>query len=210
MNFQVEVGGSGQPLKATFLVRKLGEAAQTLTTLGVNLGWRSVLIVAIPVLRRMRRQTCYRKTQCLWRALRSESAQSQDAVEQSSTLPQTDTIPFFLCGVKRMIQKEKISSFDPFKMKAFRCPVCASNEFTELYPYGNVWCNECNAMFIVRGTCDGLNKVAVDCCTEHVHSDYQKEGLPSKFGTVIWKDDTKIAWIAIKNNRIITVDSTPY
>lgn len=25
MNFQVEVGGSGQPLKATFLVRKLGE-----------------------------------------------------------------------------------------------------------------------------------------------------------------------------------------
>jgi len=32
MNFQVEVGGSGQPLGATLLARKLGEAAQTLTT----------------------------------------------------------------------------------------------------------------------------------------------------------------------------------
>jgi len=108
-----------------------------------------------------------------------------------------------------MIQKEKISSFDPFKMKAFRCPVCASNEFTELYPYGNVWCNECNAMFILRGTCDGLNKVAVDCKTEQVHAKY-KEDLPPLFGAVIWKDDTRISWIAIKNNKTITVDPIPY
>lgn len=38
MAFQVEVGGSRQPSKATFLARKSGEAAQTLTkTSGVLL-----------------------------------------------------------------------------------------------------------------------------------------------------------------------------
>lgn len=114
-----------------------------------------------------------------------------------------------------MIQKEKISSFDPFKKKGFRCPVCASNEFTELYPYGNVWCNECNAMFILRATCDGLNKIAVDCKTEHVYAKHKDEfcvdiqDLPPFFGAVIWKDDTKITWIAIKNNKVITVDPIP-
>ena len=55
----------------------------------------------------------------------------------------------------KLITTETIGSFNPFEMKAFRCPVCQSEKFVEVKPYGGVWCAECNAAFSVKGTCDG-------------------------------------------------------
>lgn len=118
-------------------------------------------------------------------------------------------IPYFFWG-EYMIQKQKISSFDPFNMSAFRCPVCGGQHFTELYPYGGVWCDECNARFDLSDTCDGLRKIAVRCTTEHLYTSYKEKAL-SRYCTTIWADDTKITWLSRgKDGKIVTVDPTPY
>lgn len=109
-----------------------------------------------------------------------------------------------------MIQKQKISSFDPFDMSAFRCPVCGGQHFTELCPYGGVWCDECNARFGVSDTCDGLRKIAVRCTTEHIRPPYKEKAM-SLYFTTIWEEDIKITWLSKgKDGKIITVDSVPY
>ena len=95
------------------------------------------------------------------------------------------------------ISKEKIGSFNPFRMKGFKCPVCGSKRFVELHPYGGVWCSKCNAGFEVSGTSDGPRKLAVRCITDHVHSQYRKKGLPKGYGTVIWQGDDKISWLEL-------------
>jgi len=81
-----------------------------------------------------------------------------------------------------MLRREVIASFNPFNMSAFRCPVCGSNDFVELYPYGGVWCAECNAEFSVRATDDGVNKIVVDCFTKWFGSTREEKICQSIFG----------------------------
>jgi len=109
--------------------------------------------------------------------------------------------------VKNLITREKISSFDPFNMKGFKCPVCGSSEFVELHPYGGVWCRECNAEFFVRGTCDGINKIAVDCFTKYVFPHKRKSDMLEYYWTVIWRDDEEIVWLGKKGDEIVTVET---
>lgn len=101
-----------------------------------------------------------------------------------------------------MINTEKIGSFNPFEMDGFSCPVCESNEFVELWPYGGVWCARCNASFEVGGTCDGPRKLAVHCVTKHCHSREHREKADRYF-TVIWDEDNEIGWFAVKDRKII-------
>ena len=107
-----------------------------------------------------------------------------------------------------MIRQERIGSFNPFNLKNFRCPVCGSNDFTELVPYGGVWCDECNAQFFVRGTCDGVNKIVVDCFTKWVHRHKRTEDMLDYYGAVIWKEDEKITWLGWKKDekKLFSVD----
>ena len=104
-----------------------------------------------------------------------------------------------------MLRREVIASFNPFNMSAFRCPVCGSNDFVELYPYGGVWCAECNAEFSVRGTDDGVNKIVVDCFTKWVWKHKRRKDLPEYFWTVIWRGDDRISWLAWTGEKIIEV-----
>jgi len=91
-------------------------------------------------------------------------------------------------------------------MKGFRCPVCGSNEFVELHPYGGVWCRECNAEFFVRGTDDGVNKIAVDCITKYVWLHKRKSDMLEYYWTVVWCDDERIVWLGEKDGEIIEVE----
>ncbi len=101
-----------------------------------------------------------------------------------------------------MITKEKIADFNPFEKPCFKCPVCGSTAFVELEPYGGVWCRECNASFEVRGTCDGLRKIAVSCITDHCWKIDHRERA-DLYGTVIWEEDEEISWFAVKDNHVI-------
>ena len=102
----------------------------------------------------------------------------------------------------KLITTETIGSFNPFEMKAFRCPVCQSEKFVEVKPYGGVWCAECNAAFSVKGTCDGHRKLAVSCRTEHCWKE-EYRNKADFYGTVIWQGDKEIGWLAIKDRRVI-------
>mgnify|MGYP007109746906 CR=1 FL=1 len=83
--------------------------------------------------------------------------------------------------------------------------MCGSNKFVELVPYGGVWCDNCNAMFEVQGTCDGVNKLAIRCITKHVFSDFKKEDTADVYGTVMWKGDEKVRWLGFKDRLIVEV-----
>ncbi len=101
-----------------------------------------------------------------------------------------------------MITTEKIGGFNPFEMKAFRCPVCQSKKFMELQPYGGVWCAECNASFSVKGTCDGPRKLAVSCRTKYCWREEHRKKA-DVYATVIWEDDYEVSWLKIKGNKIM-------
>jgi len=101
-----------------------------------------------------------------------------------------------------VITTEKIGCFNPFEMEAFRCPVCQSEKFVELQPYGGVWCKGCNASFSVNGTCDGRRKLAVTCKTKYCWKKEHREKVDI-YATTIWEDDKEISWLKIKDNKII-------
>ena len=46
------------------------------------------------------------------------------------------------------------------------CPLCDKNQFTSL-DHASVWCDHCNAQFLVRPT-SGDPGYVVDCYTEHI------------------------------------------
>ncbi len=97
-----------------------------------------------------------------------------------------------------MIETEKIGSFNPFNNKWFKCPVCGSNSFVELQPYGGVWCKQCNAMFTVQSTCDGVNKLAVRCETTHVWNPNNYPDMAEVYGAIVWSDDQEVSWLRLK------------
>lgn len=110
-----------------------------------------------------------------------------------------------------MIEVEKIGSFNPFNHKAFFCPVCGSNEFYDLYPYGGVWCARCNAEFRCSSTCDGPRKLAIHVNVKNVWWD----GVPEEskifrsaihFWTVMWESDDKVSWMMrYADNQLATI-----
>lgn len=109
-----------------------------------------------------------------------------------------------------MLEQQKIGSFNPFKRKYFKCPVCGSDEFVELNPNGGVWCKGCNAAFGVRGTCDGIDKVAVDCFTKDVWNKSKFPGISEHYWTVLWADDKKMSWLTVaEENGKRTVKNLP-
>lgn len=114
-----------------------------------------------------------------------------------------------------VLGKELIAVFNPFLMPSFYCPVCGSKEFVELIPNGGVWCNNCNAEFFCKSTCDGITKIAVSCKTDNIHKDIgyyitydvrhtlEKIGFVSPFyWTVICEGDVEIRWFCKKNGKV--------
>ena len=85
------------------------------------------------------------------------------------------------------VKTEQIASFNPVEMDGFSCPNCGSTEFTELVPYGGIWCSGCNAQYTFRDTCDGVNKVAISISTETCW--YSKHKQFANYCTNIWFGD---------------------
>jgi len=107
----------------------------------------------------------------------------------------------------RIIQRASlIGNFNPFQMPAFFCPVCGSNKFTDLAPYGGVWCDNCNANFEVAATCDGNRKLSVHCFTKNVWSNKTKPlGMKyeAHYWTVIWQHDGRVVWLTRTSDKTI-------
>lgn len=113
-----------------------------------------------------------------------------------------------------MITVHKIGSFIPFNHKAFFCPICGSNEFYELYPYGGVWCGRCNAEFHVSSTCDGISKVAIHVNSknvwwQNVPEDLYSLKMATHFWAVMWETDDVCSWMArLQSGKLATIEKT--
>jgi rubredoxin len=62
---------------------------------------------------------------------------------------------------------ETIGGFNPFEWDALKCPVCGKNDFISL-SHTAVYCDYCNARFVVRHTC-GDPGCVVDCIVKEEH-----------------------------------------
>lgn len=105
-----------------------------------------------------------------------------------------------------VLKVEDIACFNPFGMDAFKCPNCGSDVFYELKPYGGVWCDGCNASFLVEPTCDGKSKVSITVLTDDCWYERHRNKA-DRYGTVIWEGDTSISWMAFKDGEVLDISA---
>lgn len=97
------------------------------------------------------------------------------------------------------LKVKEISRLNPWERNY--CPVCGGQDFVSIHN-ASVWCEKCNAQFVVRHTAGDPGYV-LDCYTKDVYLEYSSQiNIPDGYLWLVDKEgDYRSGWIYLDENR---------